>query len=433
MKQCHDIIFVISLSLIVLFCYNLTASALKSDDIRNHLGTRTPYRFKYNKDDNKICFQNCKDDKIWMVLRHGTRLPNDKDIVGMNTILKQLKIDILLKNQNGKGPLSKEQLDWFENWNNNTPLAKERYLTIEGQDEMILLAERMQKRFPNAIKKKYNNETFLFRYTATQRAQQSARYFTIGLFDSNKFQHIQFEPALEVDTTLRFYKHCAKWQKQVKKNPDTYKEVTLFGQSKVMNDTLLAVTKKLGLDKTLTLDQVVLMYRVCGYETSWHKYMKSPWCFGFDEKTIKVLEYFEDLKKYWVDGYGYTQRAACMIMKNMFHTMSNGPSATFLFAHSGTILKLLTHLQLYKPQCPLLADAVDEGRPWRTSDIDCFASNIAFVLFKCNDGDKILTLHQEKIVKLPMCDTELCPMADLEKQFHNTIHNCNFTDICSID
>ncbi|XP_045785864.1 multiple inositol polyphosphate phosphatase 1-like [Maniola jurtina] len=424
----------ITLSLVTVFSFTLTVTALKSADIRNHLGTRTPYRYKFNKDDSRITFPNCKDTKIWMVLRHGTRLPSAKDIVLMNTMLKDLRTDIILHNRKGKGTLNNEQLHWFENWDSDIPLGQEKYLALEGQDEMVLIAERMQKRFPNAIQSKYNNKTFMFRYTATQRAQQSARYFTVGLFDKKNSQHVYFEPVLKVDTTLRFYKHCDRWQKQVKKNPDTYKELSLFGQSKEMNDTLLSVSKRLGLDKALTLDEVILMYRVCGFEISWHKYSTSPWCYGFDEKSIKVLEYYDDLKKYWVDGYGNSQQAACMVMKNMFQSMSKqGRNATFLFSHSGTILKLLTHLQLYKPDGHLRGDAMVEKRPWRMSNIDCFASNIAFVLFKCKDGDKVLTLHQEKIIKLPMCTHELCPLADLKEHFHNTIHNCNFTDLCSVD
>lgn len=40
-------------------------------------------------------------------------------------------------------------------------MENEKTLTLEGQDEMVLLAERMQKRFPGVIKSKYDNETFL--------------------------------------------------------------------------------------------------------------------------------------------------------------------------------------------------------------------------------------------------------------------------------
>lgn len=59
-----------------------------------------------------------------------------------------------------KGSLSSEQLEDFEKWSNKLEIEKEKYLTYEGQNEMILLAERTQKRFPNAIRKEYNNKTF---------------------------------------------------------------------------------------------------------------------------------------------------------------------------------------------------------------------------------------------------------------------------------
>lgn len=54
-----------------------------------------------------------------------------------------------------------EQCKQLELWSSDLDTDKEKYLTKEGQDEMILLAERMHKRFPNAVKHKYNNQTFL--------------------------------------------------------------------------------------------------------------------------------------------------------------------------------------------------------------------------------------------------------------------------------
>ncbi|CAH2086293.1 unnamed protein product [Euphydryas editha] len=428
--------FIIFITIVIILNQSFNATNLKPKDIRNYLGTRTPYRFKNNKNDTKIKFPSCKDVKIWMIIRHGTRLPSAKDIVGMNTTLNNLKYEILLKNKQGKGPLKKDHLKLFEKWKSDISVDEEKYLTLEGQDEMIQLAERMQKRFPNAIKHKYNNKHFKFKYTATQRAQQSARYFTLGLFDKNNSQNVIYEPALKVDTTLRFYKHCDKWQKQVKKNPNTYKEQILYGNSHEMNMTLLSVSKKFGLDRVLSLDTVVLIYKICGYETSWHKYFSSPWCLGFDDFSIKTLEYYHDLKHYWLDGYGHdlTYHQACMILKNMFEIMSkDSPTATFLFAHSGTLLKLLTHLHLYKPDSHLRGDIKDEQRVWRASDIDCFASNLAFVLFKCNDEEKLLTLHQERIIKLPMCNEELCSFEHLKDYFKNSIHNCDHSDMCKLD
>ncbi|XP_050345614.1 multiple inositol polyphosphate phosphatase 1-like [Nymphalis io] len=429
-------IYFLTLSIVVVLSHNLHATTLKPKDIRNFLGTRTPYRFKNNKNDTKIFFPGCKDAKIWMVLRHGTRLPSAKDILGMNTKLKELKYEILLKNNQGKGPLKEDHLKLFVNWANDIEIEQEKYLTLEGQYEMIQLAERMQKRFPNAIKQVYKSKDFKFKYTATQRAQQSARYFTVGLFDKNNSQSVVFEPALKVDTTLRFYKHCDKWLKQVKKNPNTYKEQILYANSTEMNVTLQSISKRFGLDRVLRLDTVSLIYKICGYETSWHKHFTSPWCLGFDDINIKILEYYYDLKHYWLDGYGFslTYKQACMLLKNMFESMSKkGPRGTFLFAHSGTLLKLLTHLQLYKPDSHLRGNAMVEVRSWRASNIDCFASNLAFVLFKCKDGDKILSLHQERIIKLPMCEEELCPLEYLKEYFYESIHNCDHSDMCRLD
>ncbi|XP_046965316.1 multiple inositol polyphosphate phosphatase 1-like [Vanessa cardui] len=430
------IIYFFTLSIVIVLSDNLHATTLKPKDIRNFLGTRTPYRFKNNKNDTRISFPSCKETKIWMILRHGTRLPSAKDILGMNTKLKDLKFEILMKNNQGKGALKEDNLNLFKKWSTDIEIEQEKYLTLEGQYEMIQLAERMQKRFPNAIKNKYNSKHFKFKYTATQRAQQSARYFTVGLFDKNNSQSVVFEPALKVDTTLRFYKHCDKWLKQVKRNPNTYKEQILYGNSNEMNATLQSISERFGLDRVLRLDTVSLIYKICGYETSWHKYYSSPWCLGFDDVSIKILEYYHDLKHYWLDGYGFdlTYRQACMLLKNMFQSFSKkGPNATFLFAHSGTLLKLLTHLKLYKPDSHLRGDTIVEDRAWRVSDIDCFASNLAFVLYKCKDGDKVLSLHQERIIKLPMCNEELCPLEHLKEYFFDSIHNCDHSDMCRLD
>lgn len=59
------------------------------------------------------------------------------------------------------GGLGNEQIEMFLEWSGNIDANHAKFLTFEGQDEMILLAERMQKRFPNIIPEKYDNDTFL--------------------------------------------------------------------------------------------------------------------------------------------------------------------------------------------------------------------------------------------------------------------------------
>ncbi|KAJ8722584.1 hypothetical protein PYW07_003764 [Mythimna separata] len=419
------------------FIYDIASvGSIKTNYIRHHLGSRTPYRFIANKNDTRIKYPNCKDSKIYMVTRHGTRLPSRKDIAAVPQLVK-LKYEILLQHEQGKGQLTDEQLNSFKDWKTSFNTEEESYLTLEGRDEMILLAERMQKRFPNAIKQRYSNKTFLFRYTATQRAQQSARYFTNGLFEKKETQDIIFAPATKVDPVLRFYKHCDRWLTQVKRNPETYKETKLFSNSHDMNKTLESISHKLGLNRVLEFDTVNLMYKYCGYETSWDKHHISPWCYAFDERSIQMFEYYHDLRAYWLDGYGHelTYRQACLLMKNMFEYFGKerGYRSVFLFSHSGAVLKILTHLKLFKPPSPLKGDQIVKDREWRLSEIDSFAANLAFVLFKCKDGDHVLTLHQEKIIKLPMCEQELCPLEHLKEYFHESLSNCDYTDMCSLD
>lgn len=101
------------LCLFILVSFALYCSS-ESSNIQNHLGSRTPYRLKGNKNDSQIKYPNCKDSKIWMVIRHGTRYPNAKDITKINTRLKELKLEILLGHRLGKGELSDEQIKKIE-------------------------------------------------------------------------------------------------------------------------------------------------------------------------------------------------------------------------------------------------------------------------------------------------------------------------------
>lgn len=53
-----------------------------------------------------------------------------------------------------------QQLKQMEDWYSDIPLERDKFLTLEGQNEMIELAERMQRRFPNAMKQSFDNKTF---------------------------------------------------------------------------------------------------------------------------------------------------------------------------------------------------------------------------------------------------------------------------------
>lgn len=63
----------------------------------------------------------------------------------------------------------------------------------------------------------------------------------------------------------------------------------------------------------------------------------------------------------------------------------SSPSVVAYFTHSGTLLKVIARLGLFNDSVPLLGNNFDHhrnSRKWRTSVIDPFATNLAFVLYK---------------------------------------------------
>jgi hypothetical protein len=130
------------------------------------------------------------------------------------------------------------------------------------------------------------------------------------------------------------------------------------------------------------------MYTTCAFETQDLKKI-SPWCSLFNKETIRVIEFLEDLEYYWIDGYGFklTYQQACAIGADLVSRIepktSNNPAITFYFSHSGTLLKTLAFLELYKDETVLTHRDFDlHNRQWRAGQIDAFATNLVFVLFE---------------------------------------------------
>lgn len=93
------------------------------------------------------------------------------------------------------------------------------------------------------------------------------------------------------------------------------------------------------------------------------------------------MEYF------YIDGPGFeiTRKVACKTVDDIIsHLNPNDKSAkiSFKFTHSGTILKLLTFLELYQDDKQLSGDEINDERMWKTSIIDSFASNINVILYE---------------------------------------------------
>jgi len=102
----------------------------------------------------------------------------------------------------------------------------------------------------------------------------------------------------------------------------------------------------------------------------------------------------------------------------------------------------MTALGLFKDSQPLLSSnmAAMTDRKFKTSDIAPYSSNVAFVLYACDelshsvtDAERkfMLQLHvNEKIVNIPGCDALMCPYEQARKQYSDLIDKCDIEEVC---
>ncbi|CAH1401394.1 unnamed protein product [Nezara viridula] len=406
-----------------------------------HLGTKTPYRIVAYTNDSTVEYPGCYPVKIFGIIRHGTRTPGNKVINKVKQIISTVKLSIDTKDTISflKGLLWKSQAK--KEWSSLLSSDSEKFLTTEGENEMMLLAQRFQNRFPSLLPTMFSNNSYYFKYTDTQRTKESARRFTIGLFGEEGSDSVWFPKPPLHDPILRFYKLCDKWKKEVKKNPKTKYELNKYRTSPEVHNMLMQVSSRIGLNYTLSFDTLHLIFTACAFETAWFPQSFSQWCSPFEKKDIEVMEYFEELKYFWRDGYGYdiNHEQACPLLRKVtdFFMDKAGPKAIFYFTHSGTLLKTLSHIGLYKDDFKLTHDIdlkLRQKRNWNVSKMNSFGNNLIFVLFSCEDGEKLLSLHQERPVILSGCPKEeLCPFLTVRKIMPASAeYQCDFTRICSL-
>ncbi|XP_012225386.2 multiple inositol polyphosphate phosphatase 1 [Linepithema humile] len=404
------------------------------------LASKTPYRCVANYDDSELENSDCEEKKIWLILRHGTRYPGKKYIPRMIDELPRLQHIILKNYEDHAINLSADVAAFFKQWKLQITQRDVMKLAPEGENEMIDLGERYQARFPSLMPEMYSNQTYKFRFTSTQRTEESARHFAVGLFGWRNSKNVLYPEPVYRDRVIRFYKACPRWRKEVDKNFNSTLEKIKFLNSTIVRDMLNNIKNRIGCN--INYETAHLMYIMCAFETAWNHSTVSPWCLVFSLNDFKVFEYAEDLELYWTDGYGYslTYEQACPALKDMFDFFKSkdGVKTTAYFTHSGTILKLLALLGVAKDTHPLMHNSLvldkEDKRVWRTSMIDAFASNMAFVLYDCASyGPSILFMLQERPLYLPGCPIGIpCPISIMKEIYPDLDEECQFDVMCHV-
>ncbi|XP_039965091.1 multiple inositol polyphosphate phosphatase 1 [Bactrocera tryoni] len=394
-----------------------------------HFTSKTAYQIiKGTNMEKEYLVPGCKATKIWILHRHGTRLPT------VSTIQKAPRLEILrdeiVKNYRVRrtkpdtNALCLEDLTLLSmwKWNASITIDQEQFLTPQGYEDLKGTAKTYQRFYGDVLNKNYNNSHYKFRHTDTQRTTESFKAFVEGLFGVNNT--VQPEPIPEQDLLLRPYDYCESWKAHDYSgiNSESYK----FKHSAVWNKTIEEISKRLGFQYPLESSDVELMWDMCRYEQAWQVDRISAWCAVLTSEQVTILEYEDDMKYYYKLGYGYEEntRLNCRAAQDMLTHLNSEttPNVVAYFAHTSGVQTLLAALGIAKDNTPLTAANYNRSDyKWRTSNLDPFASNFIAVKYECNDNmpDKAIFFLNQNAVELDWCDGSLCDWPEVLKQYQS--------------
>merc|ERR1712061_331696 len=168
-----------------------------------------------------------------------------------------------------------------------------------------------------------------------------------------------------------------------------------------------------------------------------------PWCSVFTLADLELFDFASDLKNYYSDGDGYeiTGKMTQPVFQELFikidehiSGMVSNSSVILNFGHSSGLKPILTALEMFKDEDPLLASDWPDKKDhkWHMATIAGFANNIGFLQLQCEEGqeNKIMLLHNEKPVENPACGELVCSVEDF-KDAYQEIADLSFEEECA--
>ena len=355
---------------------------------------KTPYHFTPKPIDRP---PRCEPVHINMVIRHGSRYPGSVRVKNFKAMLKEINQYLPSNSTFRYKGLS---LPW--NIPDDILNSANKEMSSLGSEEMYSIAKRFLSKFSGVLKHSYSNINYSFVATDKLRSSQSAVAFAQGLFEgsghlgSGKYQPVavKFSGSYDDDSVLRIFEACPKWQKLTAKSYETGKtEYAKFMNGPEMRRVLKNISDrlKLGRKSSLRVKWAIEMFLMCAFGIQTDS-ADASWCALFEEADLKVLEYLSDLKLYWDRSYGreINYKMSCPLYAEITNSFERflkygKPHGVFRFAHTGTVIPLLTMLGLYKDAEPPRADnfVQQANRTFRISDVVPMAGNVAFVLYNC--------------------------------------------------
>ncbi|XP_076234196.1 multiple inositol polyphosphate phosphatase 1 [Calliopsis andreniformis] len=412
-----------------------------SDDQQPYIyaNTKTAYQLNHGLIKN-TSVPNCHPVQIWMLTRHGTRNPNEKEITNMKKYLPELQRNIIQNyEKHGSSRLCEKDIENLKRWRMNSSLNTENkeFLTEQGINDLTFIGKRFKNYLPElfqADSKDIQVDRYYFRSTDTQRTILSMKSFIRGAFgDVN--MNMKVVPTKE-DTLLKTHKICKRWREE--NEPSKNDEASTFLSGSEFQKLIHNVSRRLGFSDDLSLDDVVTMHYACIYERAWHVDKLSPWCAAFTENELEVFEYKEDLHYYYYSSYGdkLLRKIGCMPLQDMFNQftkLENGDSredlkGIFYYTHSSMVQLHLMSMGIAEDSTPLTSNNFNEmknTRKWRTSHLIPFAANFAAVFYKCDSSNKVRFYLNERPLDYKGCHEGVCDWEYVKEKLGSVASQCN--------
>ncbi|XP_041979279.1 multiple inositol polyphosphate phosphatase 1-like [Aricia agestis] len=383
-------------------------------------GNKTPYDIVRGDIREVPPLEGCSPASIWFMVRHGTRFPDKRDRHALRET-SRMKYQIIQSHLQGNGSMCEEDIEVLRSWSWDKKLVDlTSFLTLEGYKELMYFGMRFGERFSEFLD---SLDDYSVQATKEQRTAMSARAFLRGV-RKNKLWDIKLKRVKD-DMIIRPYRHCKKRAMEALRSKKMMHEIEKFTLSEEFQMMTQRVRHRTGL-LHLTEDDVIDLYNLCRYLRSFEPDKTNPWCAIFRDKDLEVLEYVEDIRHYYVNGYGTSMNPilGASGLKNMYekfaiaHNGTNTLSA--YFSHGAMVDMMYTALGMF--QWPISGLNRDVNRVWRKSFMTPFGGTLIAILQRCDVGqDKVQFFTNEK--EIFPCGKHICTWKEFEKKFEQYLDN----------
>ncbi|KAH9516844.1 multiple inositol polyphosphate phosphatase 1 isoform X1 [Dermatophagoides farinae] len=391
--------------------------------------------------------EQCTPVYMFFLNRHSIRYPSAKEINKFNILLNTFREELL-----NSGKLSYRMFIYLATWRFRMSEVDDNHVSYTGKLETAQTAKIFYKLFPTLLD--IDKINFDVGISTKIRTEETADAFIGSLINIqlDRGQNLESKNEIKQTKFKKFSKDVLMSHKKCKgliidssgsKIPKSQKYLKLL-ESKPIKMMLINFSQRNGLEYTIKIESLIMLYKACSYETAIFAF--SPWCHLFTQSELKIIEYLLDVDEYH-DAYQIQphRKMACSIIGDLQSKLETiirqetTTNTTLYFSHENLLSKVFSYFGLFNkfPEINLSPDdtriCIPDNREWRSSLVVPFGTNFVAILYKCNhQAYKVLTLVNEIPVIVRGCNSSLCDIDKFFNEFHNERIECDLPKICKI-